>query len=39
MTEREQKLAALKALIESTDKEFGIDRTYTIEHFRVTSSF
>ena len=33
MTEREQKLAALKALIESTDKEFGIDRTYTVEHF------
>ena len=29
MTEREQKLAALKALIESTDKEFGIDRTYS----------
>ena len=34
MTEREQKLAALKALIESTDKEFGIDRTYTVEQFQ-----
>ncbi len=34
MTEREEKIAALKALIESTDKEFGIDRTYTVEHFQ-----
>ena len=33
MTERDEKIAALKALIESTDKEFGIDRTYTVEHF------